>query len=357
MAWAIIFARIEEPVADVFHQSLEILEQAARRARAGGVCLPVALAPSAGLGWAERWGAAALRHKVFVLAQHLRLIRRALPYLSQGKPVLVREFSTVPLWLVAAALKRWRARLFFLVNHNLQWALNQRSERWAFSRLEKMRLRFVFFETLENPAISVWKFDRARHACLRFPVSELPASPLPRRSAGERARIGLAGHYRREKGMIEAVETLMTVPGLERQVVVGLPNPDDFIRDWRARGRNSVPALQNTQRPEAYRAFLASCSVVALNYSARDYAWRPSGVIADCAAARTPVVVPALPLQRHQLEWPTPVGEIFQGLVDLPRAVFQALEKGARNGYDFDAYCRARGLEATAAALDGMWTR
>lgn len=342
----------------MFHQSLDILERAARCVRVNGVCLPVTLAPAGGLGWAERFGVGAARHKAFILAQHFRLVRRALPHLRQGKPVLVREFSTIPLWLVASALRRWRARLFFLVNHNLQWALNQRSEAWAFRRLERRGFRFVFFETLETPAMREWGFDPARHAMLRHPVPDMPPDDtVPRSSLRDRPFIGLIGHFRPEKGMMAALRILGREPLLRERLAVGVPNTEEFLRVWSAAPGDGLPLrVENTAGDDAFRAFLGQCAVVVLNYSARDYAWRPSGLLADCARAGVPAVIPDLPVQRVQLTWPTPVGEVFQGLEDLPRAVFQALEKGARGGYDFGAYCRARGVEAIAAALDEMWS-
>ncbi len=343
----------------LYHQSLAPLERAAALTRAGGVCLPVPLAPEGGLGWAERFGLGAARHKAFVFAQHIRLVRRALPHLRAGRPVLMREFSTIPLCLVAPALHHWRARLFFLVNHNLQWALNQRSEAWAFRRLERRGFRFVFFETLETPATKEWGFDSARHAMLHFPMDEFRAiEHRHQHPLRDRPLVGMVGHFRPEKGMIEALKTLVREPTLRDRLAVGAPNSEEFLRAWSAAPGDALPLrVENTAGDESFRAFLGQCAVVVLNYSARDYAWRPSGLLADCARAGVPAVIPDLPVQRVQLAWPTPVGEVFQGLEDLPRAVFQALEKGAAGGYDFDAYCRARGLEATAAALEEIWSK
>lgn len=338
-----------------YHQALEALQQAAARTRAGVVCLPVPLAPAEGLGWADRFGLAAARHKALVLAQHLRLVRRALPHLRAGHPVLVREFSTIPLLMVAPALVRWRSRLLFVVNHNLQWALNQRPEAWAFRRLERLGFRFVFFETLAAPALHAWGFDINRHAVLRFPAIE---STNTARSASQSNRrfIGFVGHFRAEKGMIEALDVLFRHPPVRDRLAVGVPNPQAFLRA-RGAGREFIQSLQlfNTASDADFRAFLAQCAVVVLNYSVRDYAWRPSGLLADCAAAGTPVVIPDLPVQREQLRWPTPIGEVFQDLDALPDTVSRALAKGSSGGYDFAAYRSARGIKATAMALDEIW--
>jgi len=338
-----------------FHQALEVLQAAAQRTRTGVVCLAVPLAPEGRLGWSEQVDLGAARHKAFVLAQHLRLVRRAKLPLRSGHPVLVREFSTLPLWLVAPALYRWRSRLLFVVNHNLQWALNQRSEAWAFRRLHRAGFRFAFFETMEAPVLREWGFERSQHVILRHPVPDIRGRIAA--SASDRPFIGLAGHFRPEKGMIEALRVLDGEPKLRERIAIGLPNPPEFLRAYGA-GRKAVqtPRLFHTASDEDFRAFLARCGVIVLNYAARDYAWRPSGLMADCAAAGTPVVIPDLPVQREQLQWPTPIGEVFQELEELPRAVFQALEKGAWGGYGFDAYRAARGIAATAAALDAIWT-
>jgi len=340
-----------------YHQALEPLAEAAARTRRGVICLPVPLAPAGGLGWAERWGAGALRHKAFVLAQHGRLVRRIAATRGAGRPVLVREFSTVPLWLVAGALRRDRDRLLFVVNHNLQWALHGRTEARAFRRLDRAGFRFAFFETLDTPARRNWGFDPARHAALRFPVADRPADAPPLPPLRDRPLVGLAGHFRAEKGMADAIAALAREPRLRGRLAVGVPNPAEFLRARSAAPADALPLrIEDTAGDAGFHAFLARCAVVVLNYDPRTYAWRPSGLLADCAAAGTPVVIPDLPVQREQLTWPTPVGEVFQDLDDLPRAVFQALETGAAGGYDFDAYRRARGVATTAAVLDEIWS-
>jgi len=214
-----------------FHGSLAPLAEAAARTRLGVVCVSIPLSPDGALGWPGR-GPAAVRHRAILLARHLRFavaVRRA-----PARPTLVREFSTIPLLWAATRLWTRRASLRFVVNHNLQWALNENAERVAFRWLDRLGFRFVFFEARPADALTRAGLRPDRHFDLPHPTSGAPAVRPP---VGDIPRVGLIGHYRPEKGMDEALGVLLSGAAGRWRAAVGVPNVGEFLRrsPWAAR--------------------------------------------------------------------------------------------------------------------------
>lgn len=335
-----------------YHASLDELTAAADLTRCGLLCLPVPLAdPQSGAGvWDRLEGRARRAHRRFVWRQHALLADRIRA--NPGRPVLVREFSTWPFLFRAPRLFRERGRILLLVNHNLQWAVRGAVQRLGFRLLERLGFRFLFLETGDLAPLRDWGFRMARHGVLPFCSAGLP-EPRPDPGSGP-LRIGLAGQYRREKGMDEALRELLDEQTGEWILRVGVPDPGDFLSRSPAAARRDGFELVNTAEPAAFRAFLRSCDVLVLNYDPAAYAYRPSGLVADAAAAGLPVVLRDLPVQRVQVSAPVPVGDVRRAGESWARAALRVAAAGRTGAYDFAAYARARAREPLARALDGI---
>ena len=330
-----------------FHNALRPLEEAVALTRSGMVCLANPLAPEGQFGWEERPGMAKLRHQFWLWWRHGAL---AVACARAGaRRVLIREFSNLPLLLWAPVFFPMRRRLHFVVNHNLQWAVSEGAERFAWRMLQRLGFRMVFFETRDLSLPSFFQLDHPRHCVIPHPVAP-PSDAVGFRRAAPNTlpRVGVAGYARPEKEQRALIETLVAAGQGKWRVAVGTPDPTAHPPTLREAGVE----VRTTASVAEYESFLRDCDVIALAPREDRYRFRPSGVLADAVSAGTPVVAPDFPLFRSQLRAPCAVGEIFSRPEELPAVVERALVRRAAGGYDFDAHRAARSPEAIARALD-----
>jgi hypothetical protein len=333
-----------------YHAGLDPLIEAAARTRAGWTCMTVPLAPPGEGDWSRLEGRAAAGHKAFVLRQHLELVRRCRA--AGAGPILVREFSTKPLLVVAGRLRRLRRRLWFVVNHNLQWTLTDRVERACFVLLDRLGFRFAFFETTDLDLLRRYGIDASRHAVLPHPVAT-DSGGRPASDDGAVPRVGVVGHYRAEKGADDVVARLAAAPSGGWRVVVGAPGIEAVRRraPWR-----DAPGVEtrDTSDPAEYRRLLSECAAVVLNNRRDAYEYRPSGILADAAGAGASVLAPDFPVLQVQIAEPVVVGRAFPSGGDPVPALSALLEDRRRGAHDFAAYRAGRSAPALAERLDAI---
>jgi glycosyltransferase involved in cell wall biosynthesis len=316
--------------AEEYHLSLRSLDAACNLAGSGWVCIPNPL-----IGWGCE---GSVRWKTGVLLRHVLLVFRCWRA-SRCRYILVREFSTLPLLLVFPLLWPLRRKLFFMIHHNLQWAVRSRIEHFGMVALARAGARWAIFETQDFQGLEVWSIPSPQNLVLPHPAPEKSAG----KTDSSRPVIGVAGYYRPEKGMDELLRLLIKhFPDCD--VVAGVPNPEAV----------KIPGVRvvGTAADEDYRAMLARCDVLVQNGERDSYFYRASGPLADAAASGTAVVVPDFPLLRHQVLSPVPVGEVFESFGEIPSAVRTAVAKTLSGQYDFSAYCAARSAQAVADRLD-----
>ncbi len=332
-----------------FHNALRPLEEAAGLTRSPMVCLANSLAPEGQLGWEERPGLAKLRHQLWLWWRHGLL---AVACARAGaRRVLIREFSNLPLLLWAPVFFPMRRRLYFVVNHNLQWAVSYGIERVAWRMLQRMGFRMVFFETRDLSLPSFFQLNHPRHCAIPHPVAP-PSDVVGSRRAAPNtlSLVGIAGHARPEKEQRALIETLVAAGRGKWRVALGASSPDIYV----AALRDSGVDVRDTAGGAEYQSFLRDCDAIVIAPRESRYRFRPSGVLADAVSAGTPAVAPDFPLFRSQLSVPCDVGEIFSRPEDLPAAVERALTRRAAGGYDFAAHCAARSPAAIARILDEL---
>jgi glycosyltransferase involved in cell wall biosynthesis len=311
--------------AEAYHQSLAPLEEACRLA--GWVCLTCPLTGG----------------RLMILLRHSALVSKVWKWVGRDRRarrfILVREFSTLPLLLVFPLLWPLRKRIRFLINHNLQWAARSSAERFGLRMLARLGAQWALFETQDFPNLGKFGISSDRNLVLPHPALKSPAAEgCPKGGAGSPV-VGVAGYYRPEKNMDELVRLLKDrLP--EFGILLGIPNPEDAAH-------LDVETV-STASKEDYFKMIARCDVLVFNYSRDGYFYRASGPLADAAACGTAVVVPDFPIIGKQADG---IGEVFQTLDELPRAVECAVEKARAGQYDFDGYCRVRSVEALAGRL------
>ncbi len=317
--------------ADEFHQAMRPINEACDLAKTGWVCLSNPL-----VGWGEE---GMIRWKLGILLRHIALVFRCLEK-AAASHILIREFSSVPLLLVFPFLWPMRKKLLFMLHQNIQWAAQRKSEHLALVALSKMGARWAILETQNLPSLGEFNIPSSRNLVLPHPVKESPPREgCPKGGVGFSA-IGVVGYYRPEKGMDELVHSLQkNFPNIG--ILLGVPNPD-------AVAHLDVNVI-NTSTEDAYLEMISQCDVLVFNQRSDGYFYRASGPVADAAACGTAVVVPDFPILEKQVAG---IGEVFQTLEKMPRAVLCAVEKIRNGEYDFETYCAARSAQAIAKQLD-----
>lgn len=310
--------------AEDYHRSLRPLEEACRFAKSGWVCLPIPLTGG----------------KRMILLRHCSLIFKI--YKIRRKRILVREFSTLPLLFVFPLLWPFRKKIHFLINHNLQWAARSSVEHFGLTLLAKMGARWALFETQHVQGLEKFNIPSDKNLILPHPAPKSP--PLegcPKGGEGSPV-VGVAGDYRPEKGMDELIGLLQkNFPRVG--ILLGVPNPEAVV--------HLDVEVVDTSTDEAYREMISRCDVLVSNQEKQSYFYRASGPIADAAACGTAVVAPDFPIIGKQVAG---IGEVFQGLENMPEAVRRAVENTKAEKYNFSEYCAARSAQALANYLDGF---
>ncbi|MCF7818252.1 MAG: hypothetical protein K9M54_10255 [Kiritimatiellales bacterium] len=280
----------------------------------------------------------ALRHLQFVLTVFSNRRR-------QG--ILVRDFSNIPLAFVFPFIRWMRSRMFFVVNHNLQWTIGNRAERAAFRCLGRWGCRFVFLEQVPVGLLEKYEINPTRSLALPHPV---PESGFKRDRGGGVKTVGVIGQFRMEKGMDELLGALAPLAAHYR-IVLAFPNLETFFAQSRLASAEWFE-LVDTSNHKNYIKAIAECDVVVLNHPSEGYEYRASGLIADAAAAHVPVVVRNLPVLNHQILQPVCIGECFDDPADIHNCIKRVSVKLAAGGYDFSTYGKERSAQGLADQLD-----
>ena len=333
------------------HGALQPFQQAAALTRARVAVLPVPMGwrpPGFATGRLER----ALKPFV-LLGSHLRLAAR-LWRRRDHDLILVREFATAFLLVAWPLIWPLRARLCFLINHNLQEAHRRALERSILRLLYRTGIRLACLETTAGLVELGLAPDPRRILVLPHPLGAL-APARPKADPIRPAVVGVVGKIRAEKGAGEILQTLLDLRErgeLALRLVIACPEAD--VRDHgRSRGFEAI----DTSDRSAYLDALDRCDVVILNYRRDRYFYRASGVVADAIARRALVVCPGFPLLRHMVTDPAPVGATYAGLEDLGQAIREALALRSSGSDAWAAHARERSPAAIAGLLDAFVER
>ncbi len=289
-------------------------------------------------------------HVLALIRVHFKLVPR-IRDLAGSDLIVIPEFVSIPMLMVAARTWSVRRKLLCIINHNVQRAHARRLDRWALLLMAAVGIRFACYESAAGFAELGLMTDAAHLLVLPLPV--YPRSPpRDRRATRGKRVVGVIGRYRAEKGFDALIERLVGARrsgSLDAEIVLGFPE-----EAARARWARTGIVVLDTTTPEDYWRALGSCDVVVLNYTKADYFYRSSNVITDAASQRTAVVCPNFPVLRRQVSSPAAVGATFDALSDLVPAILQALRIVENEPSNFDAYIAARQLPALAHLLDAF---
>jgi hypothetical protein len=253
----------------------------------------------------------------------------------------IREFSTVPTWFCIKVLRIPAEKFTLLVNHNFQWALGRRWNRMAFRDLQKMGVRYLFFEFVPEAALATIGMTAERCMAIPMPIKTLNAKP-----DSFEFTVGLIGRWTSESK--RAVKKILHSKGMER-LLIGASNIREAERDW---GDCSDQIwFQDTTDFEDFDKAIQSCRIIYFPYAEELYRYRASGLLTDAVRNQVPVLVPDYPMLRHQVETPVKIGYVHRQDETFSHALARMFDET----YDFDGYARERSVGALAALFKTLW--
>lgn len=246
----------------------------------------------------------------FILA--LRLVRHA-----AKRHVFVREFITVPLLVFLPIWWPFRARIFFLNNHNFQFAHHKRVHRLALKFLLWAGARIVGVELSLREAIGFR--GRKNDVVIPFPSNAGFAFSGPGPANETKVKVGVLTSFRGEQQAEELIESLSrAAPGGGWDLVVA-----SHYHAPLARVSHLAGEVWPLQSDEDYWKAIARFDVIVFHYARHAYEYRTSGIIADAIACGVPIICPNYPVIAHQIQWPAPMGLVYQDLSEVPELIRQ----------------------------------
>ncbi len=271
-------------------------------------------------------------------------------YRHAGKTVVIREFLTVPFFVLAPLLWPRRKSVWLFCQHNIGLAVSNRVHRLMLRSLYAAGFNFLVYDTLEvfEPIAP----PRAgRVVAVPFPLPDIPRQDRSLRSP-EVLTIGFVGGVRPEKSpgwAIRRISDLIEAGRLPSQVrlLIGA-DEKDFLRQWA-----HVAETVNTTSYAAFLETLSRCDIVVLPYDERVYQYRCSGVFAEAVVLGCVIVAPDIPGVHEQINLPQAVGACYAGRAALEDAVLRAIAMTSDPALPqaFAAQRRHRSLDGLTQAL------
>ncbi len=178
-----------------------------------------------------------------------------------GSTMVVREFLTVPLFVVAPFLWPRRRSIWLFCQHNIGLSVNNRLHRTMMRLLYAAGFNFLVYDTVEVFA-PIAPPRPGRVVAVPFPVPEIALPDAPARVPGE-ITIGFVGAFRPEKSpewAIRCLADLIAAGKLPPQVRLLVGNDDDrILADWA-----DVARTVNTDSYADFLRTLSQCDILVL---------------------------------------------------------------------------------------------
>ena len=231
--------------------------------------------------------------------------------------VLVREFWSLPLLLVAIFIWPVSRHVLFNINHNLVGAGSKAP--LAIRVLARCGFSFVLFDG----ASTVDKFGSRYTKTFHTPLFPSVTLPETRVSASKPYKIGIVGSnvsieassnkFFEELDYISRDSRFKLLYGFRNYVPEAISKLDDI-------------ELIDTHSRESFKKYLSSLDFVVFVAQHETYYYRHSGTVMDAIANGVIPIVPEFPILKSQVSCPCHVGKTYNTQAGLAHAVESALQ-------------------------------
>ena len=208
----------------------------------------------------------------------------------------------------------------------------------------KKNISFIYFESKEGSDLVRTPGSSSKDIVVPFNVvqSNLDSVPNEIDIISSTPIACIPGHPSFEKGSFDLLAYLIDL--CER----GLYDYTTLIPESLAKSYDQcLPenfVLVGAHVRDSYLWMINKADIALFNYQPDHYFYRHSGVILDCAAARTFVICPDFPLLQSMISYPTPIGLSFGGLSELPSLLATAHGQIIQKSIDWHTYHSQRSL-------------
>lgn len=232
--------------------------------------------------------------------------------LLRSRPIIVREYWNIPLFLLSPLLFLFRKSIFFNINHNLTEAqVNRISIMYILCR---MGFRFLLLDG--SMAInSIPKSMQRAFLTPLFPVRHENSKISKRSVTRQHLRVSIVGDLRPEKADFYEIQSLLSemVYAKRWEIRCGVRtmelNPITHIKDVN---------FFHTGSRRQYMQFLEDSDVVLIFAKRKQYLYRHSGTIMDAVVCGAIPLVPNFPVLSSQVLDPVPIGVVYDSLLSIP---------------------------------------
>jgi hypothetical protein len=251
-------------------------------------------------------------HQMLLIASHLGFAVGIL-FGRKNRHIIVREFVTIPLLLVIPLWWGMRRRLYFINNHNYQFATSRWTHRVGMRILIGAGTQIASVELSMRRAIGMSSLRN--DFVIPFPIAHRPlrAKVL---SARRQSTVGILTSFRaeqRSEELVEALQGARTDGGAAWRLVVASRMHEPLAR-MRGKADELLPLkLDNSE----YWPTLERFDIAIFYYDRAAYENRTSGIIADAIACGVPVICPNFPVLFRQVSWPVRMGLCYERLDEL----------------------------------------
>lgn len=211
---------------------------------------------------------------------------------------------------------------------------------------------FLFFEKrFDFYPIHLEKTDCDYENSLKFfksgifmltPLPEMSSKTLNKSYQSKVLKIGIVGMIRPDKPIMPIIKILenYTNDTVLIETFIGTPFwqvPDELKK----RDINLIDTTSSIQ----YNSFIQSLDIVINYYNKEHFYYRSSGVLNDAVSGGCFVIVPDYPLFKEQISNPVKVGEVYDNLEGINKAIDMSIEYLTNNVVDFEKWCEFRSKE------------
>jgi hypothetical protein len=275
-------------------------------------------------GHSEQQNSSRIGRYFVVALQNIKLInsiRRALKS-NLDTHVLIREFSSVCLLVLAVFIFPLRARMVFNINHNLK-NVEDRFPLILYI-LAKIGFNFLMLDGyyLEQYIPASIKQNILIHP---FPCHRSLRSRTYKIDPHILINIGVVGDFRAEKGSLSEITGAVKELALLNScnICIGARNPSAvqlYFKDMDIQ-------IANTGSHEQYHAYLNSLDILLIFAKRETYFRRHSGTIMDGISHGVITLAPNFPVFKSQLEVPVTIGITYQSSAEIKATAVLAIQQ------------------------------
>ena len=281
---------------------------------------------------------------------------------NKNQKVLVREFSTLYLFLLFPLVFIGRKKFIYVVNHNLQLAQNSFLQKIILKFLYRIGTRFLLFESSYGMH-TIRKITNNHQEIIAplFVSKEINISSeydtkliktINEFKSKNNILISIPGRPSYSKGSFKLLKYLINFIEVNANSKFRFLVPNSLYKLINLNNYIKEYFFCPPDDSQKYYHQIISLSDLALfNYEYKYYYFRHSGVVLDCLSNKTAVICPNFPLLNNMINYPVNVGKTFDELNKLEYILKNDISHAWLQSIDWKTYLEERNIKKIAKKI------